>query len=300
MRWFSSKTNKLIMLLPTVLLYIAYIIIPIAVAAYFSLTRFTGIGSPQFAGMSNYIRLFHDPIFFIALKNTFIVVFVTLLILIPGAFLLALLLNKKLRGMGAIRAINYSPSIIAPIMVGLIWVFILDPKIGLINTFLNKIGLQSLAIQWIGGETLTPYSVAVVQSWQSLGYIATIFLAGLTLIPKEMYEAAEIDGATKFQQLKRITIPFLSETFKLNVILVITLCFKIFETVLQLTNGGPNHLSDVLVTYMYSTTFTAGEYGYGMAIAVASLIATILLAGLILGLFTFGRSLANKGGVRKT
>jgi raffinose/stachyose/melibiose transport system permease protein len=202
-----------------------------------------------------------------------------------------------MKGVGALRAINYSPSIIAPIMVGLIWVFILDPQIGLVNTFLDKIGLDQLAQEWIGGEKLTPFSVAIIQSWQSLGYIATIFLAGLTLIPSELYEAADMDGASKFQQLVNITIPLLNETFKLNIILVITLCFKIFETVLQLTNGGPNHLSDVLVTYMYSTTFIAGEYGYGMSIAVASLLATIVFVGAFLGIFTLGRRLTNKEGV---
>ena len=293
MRWFSSNGKKIVMLLPTILVYLTYIMIPIVIAIYYSLTNFSGIGTPNYVGMSNYQRLFSDPIFLIALKNTFIILIVTIVILIPGAFLLALLLNKKAKGVGALRAINYSPSIIAPIMVGLIWVFILDPKIGLINSFLTKIGLSSLAFDWIGGETLTPYSVAIVQSWQSLGYIATIFLAGLTLIPEELYEAADIDGASKFHQLINITIPLLNETFKLNTILVITLCFKIFETVLQLTNGGPNHLSDVLVTYMYSTTFTSGEYGYGMAIAVASLIATILFAGAFLGIHALGRRVSN-------
>jgi raffinose/stachyose/melibiose transport system permease protein len=270
---------------------------PIVIATYYSFTSFSGIGVPQYVGLSNYQRLFNDPIFIIALKNTFVVLLVTLVLLIPGAFLLSLLLNKKMKGVGALRAINYSPSIIAPIMVGLIWVFILDPKIGLVNTFLGKIGLGSLAFKWIGGETLTPFSVAIVQSWQSLGYIATIFLAGLTLIPAELYEAADMDGASKFKQLVNITIPLLNETFKLNTILVITLCFKIFETVLQLTNGGPNHLSDVLVTFMYSTTFTSGEYGYGMSIAVISLLATIVFAGVFLGIFTVGKRLKSKEGV---
>ncbi|QIZ05374.1 sugar ABC transporter permease [Priestia megaterium] len=297
MRWFSNNKNKIILLLPTILVYLMYIMMPIVIATYYSFTSFTGIGVPQFVGLSNYQRLFNDPIFIIALKNTFIVLLVTIVILIPGAFLLSLLLNKKMKGVGALRAINYSPSIIAPIMVGLIWVFILDPQIGLVNTFLGKIGLESLTFEWIGGDTLTPFSVAIVQSWQSLGYIATIFLAGLTLIPAELYEAAEMDGASKFKQLVNITIPLLNETFKLNTILVITLCFKIFETVLQLTNGGPNHLSDVLVTFMYSTTFTSGEYGYGMSIAVISLLATILFAGVFLGIFTVGKRLNNKEGV---
>lgn len=294
MKWYSSTRNKVILILPALLLYLAYIIAPIFIAAYYSFTKFSGIGQPQFVGISNYLRLFKDPIFIIALKNTIIVLLVTILILIPGAFLLSLLMNRNMKGLTLVRAINYAPSIVAPIMVGLIWVFILDPKIGLINVLLDKAGLSSLALEWIGGDKLTPFSVAIVQSWQSLGYIATIFLAGLTLIPEELYEAADIDGATGFQKVVNITIPMLNETFKMNLILVITLVFKIFETVLQLTNGGPNHLSEVLVTYMYGMTFTSGEYGYGMSIAVTTLLVTFACAGMIFGVFTIVKKFREK------
>jgi len=294
MKWYSSTRNKVILILPTLLLYLVYIIAPIFIAAYYSFTKFSGIGQPQFVGISNYLRLFKDPIFIIALKNTIIVLLVTILILIPGAFLLSLLMNRNMKGLTLVRAINYAPSIVAPIMVGLIWVFILDPKIGLINVLLDKAGLSSLALEWIGGDKLTPFSVAIVQSWQSLGYIATIFLAGLTLIPEELYEAADIDGATGFQKVVNITIPMLNETFKMNLILVITLVFKIFETVLQLTNGGPNHLSEVLVTYMYGMTFTSGEYGYGMSIAVMTLIVTFTCAVMIFGVFTIVKKFREK------
>lgn len=294
MKWYSSTRNKVILILPTLLLYLVYIIAPIFIAAYYSFTKFSGIGQPQFVGISNYLRLFKDPIFIIALKNTIIVLLVTILILVPGAFLLSLLMNRNMKGLTLVRAINYAPSIVAPIMVGLIWVFILDPKIGLINVLSDKAGLSSLALEWIGGDKLTPFSVAIVQSWQSLGYIATIFLAGLTLIPEELYEAADIDGATGFQKVVNITIPMLNETFKMNLILVITLVFKIFETVLQLTNGGPNHLSEVLVTYMYGMTFTSGEYGYGMSIAVMTLLVTFACAGMIFGVFTIVKKFREK------
>lgn len=294
MKWYSSTRNKVILILPTLLLYLVYIISPIFIAGYYSFTKFSGIGQPQFVGIANYLRLFKDPIFIIALKNTIIVLVVTILILIPGAFLLSLLMNRNIKGLSLIRAINYAPSIIAPIVVGLIWVFILDPQMGLVNVLLEKIGLSRLALEWIGGDKLTPFSVAIVQSWQSLGYIATIFLAGLTLIPEELYEAADIDGATGFQKVVNITIPMLNETFKMNLILVITLVFKIFETVLQLTNGGPNHLSEVLVTYMYGMTFTSGEYGYGMSIAVMTLIVTFVSAGMIFGVFSLVKKFRTK------
>lgn len=297
MKWFSTPTRKLALLAPTFLLYVVYVIAPIFVAGYYSTTKFSGIGDPEPVGFANYQRLLADPLFVIALKNTAIVLGVTLIILIPGAFGLALLMKRSVKGMAAIRAINYAPSIIAPILVGLIWVFILDPQIGLVNQVLRAIGLDALALEWIGGDTLTPFSLAIVQSWQSLGYIATIFIAGLTLIPDELYEAADIDGASPSQKLVNITIPLMNESFKMNTILVITLVFKIFETVLQLTNGGPNHLSELLVTYMYYTTFTAGEYGYGMAIAVTTLIITLLAAVLIFAIPAVRTRLFRRGRV---
>lgn len=283
MKWFSSPVRKALLLAPTLLIYIVYVVAPVFIAARYSTTKFSGIGEPKPVGLSNYARLLEDPIFIIALKNTLIVLVVTLVILIPGSFLLALLIRRTTRAMAAARAINYAPAIIAPILVGLIWVFILDPEIGLINQTLRAVGLGDLAQMWIGGDKLTPVSLAIVQSWQSLGYIATIFIAGMTLIPEELYEAAELDGASSTGKIFHITIPLLNETFKMNTILVITLVFKIFETVLQLTNGGPNHQSELLVTYMYYTTFTAGQYGYGMSIAVATLVITFVAAAIILG-----------------
>jgi raffinose/stachyose/melibiose transport system permease protein len=261
-----------------------YIILPIIIASYYSFTRFSGIGSPEFIGLKNYQALLQDPFFWASLKNTVIVLGVTLIVLIPSAFFLALLLNRDVKGANVLKALNFAPAVIAPILVGLIWVFILDPDMGFVNVFLQKIGLEQLTFQWIGGTTLTPYSVGVVESWRIIGFIATIFLAGLATIPREIYEASDIDGANRIQKLIFITIPMLNETFKINVILIITFCFKIFETVLQLTNGGPNHLSEVLVTYMYNVTFISGEYGYGMAVAVVTLLITVVFTALFLGL----------------
>ncbi|WP_332694433.1 carbohydrate ABC transporter permease [Halalkalibacter lacteus] len=294
MHWLSKKRYICFMLLPTLLVYSAYIILPIIIASYYSLTRFSGIGEPEFIGLKNYQALLQDPFFWVSLKNTVIVLGVTLIVLIPSAFFLALLLNRDVKGSNVLKALNFAPAVIAPILVGLIWVFILDPDMGFVNVFLQKIGLEQLAFQWIGGTTLTPYSVGVVESWRILGFIATIFLAGLATIPREIYEASDIDGANRVQKLIFITIPMLNETFKINVILIITFCFKIFETVLQLTNGGPNHLSEVLVTYMYNVTFISGEYGYGMAVAVVTLLITIVFMALFMGL---SRKRVEKKGV---
>lgn len=272
------------MLLPTLLVYLVYIILPVIVSFYYSFTTYTGIGKAELVGIKNYVTLWHDTLFWISLKNTLIVLIVSITLLLPGAFLLALLLNVKIKSGNAIKALNFAPSIIAPILVGLIWVFILDPQMGLINVFAKSLGLNQLALQWIGGKTLTPYSVGIVFTWQMIGFLATIFLAGLKMISRDIYESSSIDGAGKLQQLFSITIPMLNETIKINVVLIITGVFKIFETVLLLTNGGPNHLSEVLVTYMYNVTFTSGEYGYGMSIATVTFLLTMVFSLVYMGL----------------
>ncbi|MDF2959778.1 MAG: transporter permease [Paenibacillus sp.] len=284
MIWLSKRRYILFMLFPTLVIYLTYIILPVIVSFYYSLTEYSGIGAAKFVGLKNYTVLWEDPLFWISLKNTLIVLVVAVLLLLPGSFLLALLLNTKLKGSHAVKASNFAPSIVAPILVGLIWVFILDPQMGLVNVFLRNLGMEQLALQWIGGASLTPYSVGVVFTWQMIGFNATIFLAGLKMIPRDVYESSSIDGAGKWQQLFLITIPMMNETVKINVVLIITGVFKIFETVFLLTNGGPNHLSEVMVTYMYNVTFTSGEYGYGMSIAVVTFLLTMIFSLVYMGL----------------
>ncbi len=280
MYWLSKKRSIALMLAPTLLIYIVYMIAPIGVAVGYSFTKYSGIGKAKYNGFDNYIRLFKDATFLVSLKNTFIIFVVAFILLMVVSFAVALLLNAKLEFSGVAKAFIFSPAIIAPIIVGIIWVFIFDPKVGLVNSFLNMIGLGSFQQQWIGGETLTPYSVAFIYFWQQLGYLATIFIAGLKMIPEEIFEASEVDGANAVQRLFYITIPHMRPTISTVSILIITGTFKIFEVVQQLTNGGPNHLSETLVTYSYSKTFSNGEYGYGMSIATVTFILSLIITGI--------------------
>ena len=277
MHWFSTKKTKILMIAPAVILFLLYIIIPVFMAFYYGFTNFTGIGKPEFLGLRNYITLFSDKIFYIALKNTGLVLAMSLLLIVPCSFGLSLLFARKMRGGKLVKAFCFSPNIISPILIGLIWVFILDPKIGLINAFLRYIGVSAQP-EWIGGKTLTPYCVGAIFLWQTLGYNATIFLAGIKMVPQELYEASEIDGAGKVQQLIYITFPMIRQSIIIVMLLVITGCFKIFESVYQLTGGGPNHMSDLLVTYMYYSTFTSSRYGYGMSIASVTFLISALFA----------------------
>ena len=289
MHWLSKKSTKIIMIMPAVILFTVFFLAPIFISVYYSFTDFSGIGAAKFIGFKNYQVLLNDKFFFIALKNTFIILIGITITILPLSFIVALLLEKPFRGSGVVQSMIFAPNVIAPILVGLIWLFILDPKMGMINAILRSIGLSDYQQQWIGGKTLTPYSVAFVYLWQGLGFYTTINMAGLRSIPADIYEAAEIDGANYFQRIRKITIPMM-----INTILIITGGFKIFETVKQLTNGGPNHMSDVLVTYMYDTTFTSSRYGYGMAVATVSFVLCLIFS--IIYLVNVGKSLEQKEG----
>ena len=195
------------------------------------------------------------------------------------SFLLANLLNKKIRGTGISKALIFSPAIIAPIICGIIWVYILDPNIGLVNGFLKSIGMGNLKQNWIGGDTLTPYSMAIIYFWQQLGYLTTIFVAGLKMIPGDVLEAAMIDGTSESQRIIYVIIPLMKSNISTVAVLIITGVFKIFEIVQQTTGGGPNHLSETLVTYSYSTTFSSGDYGYGMSLATTTFVISLVIVG---------------------
>ena len=294
MHWLSKKSTKIIMIMPAVILFTVFFLAPIFISVYYSFTDFSGIGAAKFIGFKNYQVLLKDKFFFIALKNTFIILIGITITILPLSFIVALLLEKPFRGSGVVQSMIFAPNVIAPILVGLIWPFILDPKMGMINAIFRSIGLSDYQQQWIGGKTLTPYSVAFVYLWQVLGFYTTINMAGLRSIPADIYEAAEIDGANYFQRIRKITIPMMKNTIVINTILIITGGFKIFETVKQLTNGGPNHMSDVLVTYMYDTTFTSSRYGYGMAVATVSFVLCLIFS--IIYLVNVGKSLEQKEG----
>ena len=285
MYWLSKKRYKIGLILPSILLYTIFIIIPIIMAIMYSFTKYSGLGKPVFNGLANYKRLFSDPLFCRSLKNTMEMFIPAFLLLLVVSFLLALLLNKKIKGSDLAKSLIFSPAIIAPIICGIIWVYILDPNIGIINNILDAVGASGLKQEWIGGDKLSPYSIAIIYFWQQLGYLTTIFIAGLKMISEDILEAAEIDGASEKQKVWYIIIPMMKANISTVSILIITGVFKIFELVQQTTGGGPNHLSETLVTYSYSMTFASGDYGYGMSLATITFITSLVIVGIYSAIF---------------
>lgn len=264
------------MVLPTLIIYAVFIIVPVFVAIYYSFTDYSGLGKAGFVGIQNYTRMFHDTLFLIALRNTVVVLICSVVFLLAGSFLTALLMNVSFRGNAFFKMVVFAPYVIAPIIIGIIWGYLLNPKYGLVNSVLRNLGLDALAIEWIGGTKWSPLALAIVFTWQVLGFHATIFLSGIKTIPGDIYEACSIDGANAVQRLFYVTIPMLKETFIINIVLIVTGVFKIYELVYQMTGGGPAHQSELLTSYMYFTVFSSRRYGYGMAIAVAILVLSII------------------------
>lgn len=151
MYWLSTKKAKIIMLLPTLMVYAVFISIPVFIAFYYSFTDYSGLGKASFVGIKNYVAMFHDKLFLIALKNTFLVLLFSVIFLIVGSFMAALLMNKNFHGNAFFKMVIFAPYVIAPIIIGIIWGYILNPNYGLLNSVLRKIGLDMFAIEWIGG-----------------------------------------------------------------------------------------------------------------------------------------------------
>jgi raffinose/stachyose/melibiose transport system permease protein len=284
MTWLSRRWQVFLMLAPALLVYSVYLVYPLFYSIFYSFSDYNGVAKPKYVGGANYRTMWHDTIFWSSLRNTMVILGIAVVILVPLAFLLAVLLSSDIKGAGLLRALVFAPAIVAPILIGLIWVFILDPNVGLINGFLASLGFTGP--QWIGGTSLTPFAVAMVYVWQMVGFILTIFYAGLRMLPRDVIEASELDGASKWQQLRYVTVPMLQETFGICTVLVITGVFKIFELVYVLTGGGPVHLSDVLVSYMYYVTFRLQSYGYGMSLAVIVCVLGVIVS---LGYVVFRR-----------
>ena len=279
MHWLSKKNTKIIMIMPAVILFTVFYLAPIFISVYYSFTDFSGIGAAKFIGFKNYQVLLNDKFFFIALKNTFIILIGITITILPLSFIVALLLEKPFRGRGVVQSMIFAPNVIAPILVGLIWLFILDPKMGMINAILRSIGLSDYQQQWIGGKTLTPYSVAFVYLWQVLGFYTTINMAGLRSIPADIYEAAEIDGADKFTTYRQIIFPMLKPMHATTLIINALWFWNDFMLPLLVLNKDSKLWTLPLFQYNYQGQYF-NDYGPSFASYIVGII-TITIVYLI-------------------
>jgi ABC-type sugar transport system permease subunit len=246
-----------------------FVLWPLAQSMWYSLTRWNGLSDPEFIGLDNYARALADPNFIRAFQNTAIWLIVAVSIPTILGLLLAVLLDRPLRGSRLYKSAFYLPITLSLVVVGQVWTWIYQPNWGLINSVLEAIGLEDLTRAWLGDPETALLSVIVAWCWQQTALALILYLAALTTVPKDLLEAAAIDGANARQQFLRIIVPLLRPASVVVITLAVINTLKGFDIVFVLTKGGPFHMSSNLAMFMYEETFFKYRLGYGAAIATA-------------------------------
>ncbi|MFW5987909.1 MAG: carbohydrate ABC transporter permease [bacterium] len=286
MRNFKSRKIKrylfaYLMLLPAFIFFVLFVIYPSFDAISLSFHSWKGYGERAFVGLKNYMNLAKDPIFWASLKNNLIFVVATTILQTVIPMILATLLAKNNFVNGFFRVGFFIPNIISFIITGSLWATIFEPNFGLLNTLLYRFGLGNLAQLWLASPKWALACIIFVSLWQSMGFYLIIFFAGLQRIPRNLYEVASVDGASRFEKFIHITVPLLKPVTTVVVIINIIGGFKVFDIVWAMTTGGPNHASEVMATYLYTTAFGnigtgTPSMGYGASIGIVILLLSVI------------------------
>ncbi len=262
---------------PGLLLFSLMIFVPIAVSFYYSLTNWAGVGDYGMVGFRNYADIFAgDPVFWKSLLNSVLLGLGFVLVQHPFAILVAMLVQYGGRWEKLLRVCIFIPAIISTFVTTKLWTSIFDTQFGLLNRLLDQVGLTSWQQDWLGQLHWAIACIVFVCMWQGFGYAFLLYYAGVKGVPKDLYEAAMLDGASGAQLNRRIVLPLLAPVIRVNVVLAIVSAFKQMETVYLMTSGGPANSTQFLSTYLYSKAFRESLYGYGNAISV--LLVVICLA----------------------
>ena len=255
-------------LLPNIFGFLAFTLIPVIGGFILSFTDYNGfnISKLKFMGLSNFINLFHDDYFLVALKNTLVYAFASVLLTLLLSLLLALALTKKRPLSGLFKTVFYFPSITAMVAVAIVWGMMFNPTGGPVNSFLMSVGFKNPP-GWLVSTKWSMVSVVIVAVWKNAGYYMIMILSGLLSIPTEFYEAAEIDGANSWKKFWNVTWPLLSPTMFMVTILAVIGSFQVFDLVYIMTQGGPGDSTSVLVLRIYQESFVNTNFGYASAMA---------------------------------
>ena len=261
-------------------MFLAFVIFPVILAAYYGFYRWKGYGSPtDFVGLGNYAIIFTDRAFHEVLTHNGIIVVLSLIIQLPIAIILALLLNQKIRGRSIIRVLIFVPYVVSEVIVGIGWSLMLQSA-GAVNDLLQTIGLGALRADWLSDPKIAIWSLMVIISWKYIGFAVILFLAGLQSIPEELFEAASIDGASYWQILRRITLPLLGPTLRIWAFLSIIGSLQLFDLVFIIWGQyvASTAGTSTMATYMVANGRTSGNYGYGNAVAVVMFLISLVIA----------------------
>jgi raffinose/stachyose/melibiose transport system permease protein len=265
-------------MLPALALYVLFVLFPIVQAARYSLFDWNGLEPlDQFVGLANFERALADPVFLGAVGHNAVIVVLSLAVQIPFALGLALMLNRRFRGRAILRLVFFAPYVIAEVITAIVWSLILQPN-GLAEHFLTTIGLGDAYQPWLADPDTVLAALFFIITWKYFGFHMILLLAGLQGIPTELEEAAAIDGASRWQGIRYVTLPLLGPTIRVSVFLSIIGALQLFDLVWVTTRGGPVNASNTMAVYMFDQGFVRFQFGYGSAVAVILFLICFVLA----------------------
>lgn len=273
----GNRLSLLLMAAGPLAFYAIFVLLPLAQSIQIATWDWNGLGQPEFIGLDNFRRALNDRLFVGAFSNTALWLVVAVTVPTALGLLLAVLLDRPLRGSRIYKSAFYMPITLSLVVVGQVWIWIYQPNWGLLNSVLEAVGLDGLTRAWLGDPATSLIAVIVAWCWQQTALSLILYLAALTTIPRDLLEAAAIDGATWWQQFRRVIVPLLRPATVVVITLAVINTLKGFDIVFVLTQGGPFHTSDNLAMFMYSETFFRYRVGYGAAIAVALFILAIIV-----------------------
>lgn len=257
--------------------YLIFVLGPVVAAFALSFTRYDILTAPRFVGFDNYARLFADPRLLQTYANTVVYVIAAVVLMNGLAVVLAVLLDRHLPGpiRYVLRSAYFFPSLVALVYVSIIWQALFQRDTGIVNYYLTQLGLPR--IDWLNSPDWAKVSVIIVDVWRNVGFGLLIFLAALQEVPRDLVEAAQVDGAGPRTIFRRVTLPLISPAIFLNVTLTIIGAFQIYESVIVLTGGGPGDASRSVTMYLAEQAFTNFQMGYASAIAMTLFVVIMAL-----------------------
>lgn len=275
----ASRLSSAVMLTPAIGLISIFIIIPAALAVFGSFFAFSTTSSNwNWVGLDNYGKAAGDPVFWTSLRNNAIIVVGSVVLQVGFGTILAAILDRGLpRAATVFRTIIFAPMVVSTVAVALIWLVILDPNIGSLNAVVRGIGLTPPPLGWLGDPGVAMWVLLIIAAWQYTGFMMVLILAGLQGIPKDLYEAASLDGAIGLKAFWYITLPSVRNVLIVAVLITTIGGFKVFDLVFATTGGGPANSTQVLGTYAYLQAFTLQNMGYANTISVVLLVIAVVL-----------------------
>lgn len=267
------------MIFPAYFVFTVFILVPIFVVFYYSITNFNLYSKPELVGLKNYINLLQDGDFLISLKNTLFYSVFTLFPQLAIGLLVAVLLYRESRLLPIFRTAFYIPNVMSMVCISMVWLWVFDPTFGVLNMILKALGFSTK--QWLQDPDMAMFCIILMSIWKSCGYSMVIFLSGLTSIPDSLYEAASLDGANAIRKFWHITWPMLRPTTFFLLVTGIVNSFSVFEQVNIMTGGGPLKRTTTIVHQIYRRGFLEFKMGYASAMSVVLLAFSILITALV-------------------